>query len=102
MSGPSQPKVLDEDWSDDRVRSFLTLQPFDDSPVNFHRLNKAYQAMVLADFSRFVGFFIEQGGDLNEVGADGRNMLDMVSSHGRGEGYANCLRQAGALLSTTI
>ncbi|MCP5207797.1 MAG: PA4642 family protein [Hahellaceae bacterium] len=96
MSGPSQPKVFDEDWSDDRVKSFLTLQPYDETPVDFYRLIKAYQAMVLADFKRFVTFFTAAGGDINQSGPDGRNIFDVIKEHGRSEGYASCLQQAGA------
>jgi hypothetical protein len=96
MSGPSQPKVLDEDWSDERVKSFLSLQPYDETPVDFYRLIKAYQAMVLADFKRFVHFFVEMGGNLNQPGPDGRNILAVISEHDRGEGYCKCLQQAGA------
>ena len=29
MSGPSQPKVEDEQWSDERIRGFLSLKPQD-------------------------------------------------------------------------
>lgn len=29
MSGPDKPKVIGEEWSDERVRSFLAIQPWD-------------------------------------------------------------------------
>jgi hypothetical protein len=97
MSGPTQPKVVDEDWSDERILGFLTLKPYDSTPVDFHRLQKAYKAMVLADFSRFVAAFVAAGGDINQPGPDGRNILAIISGHGRSEGYVNCLKKAGAV-----
>ena len=35
MSGPSQPKVVDEDWSDERVASFLDIKPYDGTDPDF-------------------------------------------------------------------
>ena len=29
MSGPDKPKVIGEEWSDERVRSFLDIRPWD-------------------------------------------------------------------------
>lgn len=63
MSGPDKPKVIGEEWSDERVKSFLAITPYD-SNINpdFNALIKAYQAMIAEDFDRFVGFFVEAGG----------------------------------------
>lgn len=97
MSGPEKPKVLDEEWSDERVKSFLFLSPYD-ARVNpdFHVLIKAYQAMRAEDFERFVGFFTEAGRDLNAVGEGGQTILEHILEHRRSVEYAKVLKAAGA------
>ncbi|WP_150911864.1 PA4642 family protein [Marinobacter halotolerans] len=97
MSGPDKPKVIGEEWSDERVKGFLAIEPYD-SAVNpdFNALLKAYQAMRAEDFERFVGFFVEAGRDLNGVNERGETILDLISQHRRSTAYADILKQAGA------
>lgn len=97
MSGPDKPKVIGEEWSDERVKSFLAITPYD-SRINadFNALIKAYQAMIAEDFERFVGFFVEAGRDLNAVDEHGDTILDVVSRHRRSTVYADILKKAGA------
>lgn len=96
MSGPEKPKVIGEEWSDERVKSFLFLSPYD-ARVNpdFHVLIKAYQAMRAEDFERFIGFFTEAGRNLNAVSEDGQTILDHVLEHRRSVAYAEALKAAG-------
>jgi hypothetical protein len=89
-------KVLDEVWTEDHVRSFLDVRPHDGTNEDFHMLLKAYQSMRASDFELFVQFFREQGRDVNSMGQDGRAVLEIVSTHRRGAGYADILRSAGA------
>ena len=97
MSGPDKPKVLGEEWSDERVKGFLAIEPHD-SAINpdFNALLKAYQAMRAEDFERFVGFFVESGRDLNAKNDQGETILDLISQHGRSVAYAETLKAAGA------
>lgn len=97
MSGPDKPKVLDEEWSDERVKGFLAIEPYD-STINpdFNALLKAYQAMRAEDFERFIGFFVEAGRDLNAVNDRGETILDLISQHRRSKAYADTLKAAGA------
>ena len=97
MSGPDKPKVIDEEWSDERVKSFLAIKPYD-SAINpdFNALLKAYQAMRAEDFERFIGFFVESGRDLNAQNEHGETMLGIISQHRRSTAYADTLRAAGA------
>lgn len=97
MSGPEKPKVIGEEWSDERVRSYLFLSPYD-ARINpdFHVLITAYQSMRAADFERFLRFFCEAGRDLNALNEDGKTILDRVSEHRRSVDYANALKAAGA------
>lgn len=97
MSGPDKPKVLDEEWSDERVRSFLLLEPFDTSiNPDYHVLARAYESMRADDFRRFLAFFTEASRDLDARSPDGETILDRVSQHRRSVEYAQALKDAGA------
>lgn len=95
--GPSQPKVVDEVWSDERVCSFLALKPHDGSNADFHALKMAYEHMVADDFRRFLGFFKAAGRDLGARGPDGESLLQRIREHGRSQAYVAALHEAGAL-----
>jgi ankyrin repeat protein len=97
MSGPDKPKVIGEEWSDERVRSFLALQPSDAADnADYHALLKAYQAMRAGDYERFIGFFVAEGRDLNATNSEGETILDLISRHRRSVDYAKALEKAGA------
>lgn len=89
-------KVIDEVWTTDRVRSFLTVRPHDASDEDFHMLLKAYQSMRASDFELFLQFFLEDGRNPDATGKDGRTVLEIVSEHRHGIEYADILRRAGA------
>jgi hypothetical protein len=89
-------KVLDEVWTEDHVRSFLSVRPHDGGDEDFHMLLKAYQSMRASDFELFVSFFTGENRNIKACGLDGRSVLDIVSTHRRGAPYAEVLRQAGA------
>jgi hypothetical protein len=89
-------KVLDEVWTEDRVRSFLDVRPHDGTDEDFHMLLKAYQSMRAADFELFVGFFTEQGRNVNATDRSGRSVITVVGEHRHGNEYAEILRKAGA------
>lgn len=97
MSGPEKPKVIGEEWSDERVRSYLFLSP-PDARINSDRyvLLKAYEAMRADDFARFLRFFVEAGRDINATDERGETMLDHVARHRRMTEYAQALLDAGA------
>lgn len=97
MSGPDKPKVIGEEWSDERVKSFLAIEPYDKGEnADFNALLKAYQAMRAGDFERFIGFFVEAGRNLDAVNEHGETMLDRISEHRKGGDYARALETAGA------
>ena len=84
-------KVLDEVWTEDHVRSFLSVRSHDGTDEDFHMLLKAYQSMRASDFELFVGFFLGEGRQLNATGPDGRTVLEIVREHRLGADYATIL-----------
>lgn len=102
MSGPVQPKVEDEQWSDERIRSFLEIKPFDPVNHDYHALYQAYLHMVPNFFERFLTFFEQTGRDLNAKSEQGETILDLVSEHRRSTKYAAALKARGAKRSVDL
>lgn len=96
MSGPSQPKVEGEQWSDERISGFLSLKPQDNTAVDYHVLTQAYQHMTSAFFSRFIDMFVSAGRDINALSPTGETFLARVSTHASSGEYAQILRKHGA------
>lgn len=96
MSGPSQPKVEDEQWSDDRIKGFLSLKPLDGSSHDYHVLSQAYQHMTPAFFDRFLAMFVAEGRDLNAKSIEDKTILTLVSEHRRSVDYLKALNAKGA------
>ena len=81
MAGPSQPKVTNEIWTDDRVKSFLLMQPYGDQNADFHVLLKAYRGMRSSDFIRFLSFFVDSGRELDAKDSSGRTLWELSLKH---------------------
>lgn len=97
MSGPDKPKVIGEEWSDERVKSYLDLTPWDRSiNADYFVLSRAYESMRAEDFERFISFFVEAGRDLNAEDEHGATILDRIALHRRSAEYARVLENAGA------
>lgn len=89
-------KVLDEVWTQDHVRSFLDVRPFDGTNEDFYMLLRAYQSMRASDFELFLSFFTAQKRDVNAKGKEGQTVLEIVATHRHGVEYAAALTAAGA------
>ncbi len=89
-------KVLDEVWTEDRVRSFLDLQPVEGVDPDFHMLLKAYQSMRASDFELFIGFFQDAKRDINAKNPGGQSLLDIASQHRNSSDFVSVLTDAGA------
>lgn len=87
MAGPSQPSVTDEVWDDDRVKSFLDIEPYGDESADFHVLLKAYRGMRPDDFERFLVFFMEADRDINARDKRGRTLWDIIEHHRQGADF---------------
>lgn len=89
-------KVLDDVWTEDHIKSFLSIRPHDNSDEDFHMLLKAYQSMREEDFAVFVAFFKGENRNIDACGLDGRTVPDIVAEHRHGAEYAEILKSAGA------
>ncbi|MEM0953144.1 MAG: PA4642 family protein [Pseudomonadota bacterium] len=89
-------KVLDEVWTEERVKSFLNVRSHDDVEEDFHMLLKAYQSMRAEDFAKFVNFFTNDGRSVNARNPAGKTVLDIVREHRRSGEYVEILKMAGA------
>ena len=96
-SARTQRAVTDEWWSDERVKSFLDMQPVAGEHPDYHVLLKAYRGMVPEAFARFIDFYVEAGRDLNAPGPGGKTIFRLVSEHRHGKDYAEILKNAGAV-----
>lgn len=92
----TQPATRNEEWTDERLKAFLLLQPPADMPADYAILLKAYRGMTADLFARFVPLFVAAGHDLNACLQDGSTILDLISRHRRGTDYAAVLVDAGA------
>ncbi|TQV80157.1 hypothetical protein FKG94_10845 [Exilibacterium tricleocarpae] len=89
-------KVLGETFDDERIKTFLQLQPSDDLDADFHVLEKAYRGMKADNFTTFLKFFLESGRNINATNQDGKTFLQVVKHHRLAEDYVTALTAAGA------
>ncbi len=89
-------KVVDEVWTEDRVRQFLNVQPPTGVDTGFHMLEKAYQSMRVDDFELFVGMFLEAGHNINARNQSGRTVLSYIKEHKNSTDFADVLSRSGA------
>ncbi len=93
-----KPKVVDEVFDDQRIRSFLFRDGAGPEDAGaFMILQRAYQGMRPGDFARFVGEFVREGGDLNARDSHGQSLADHLSTHRHGKEFLESLLAAGAV-----
>lgn len=95
----TQIATRDEEWSDDRLKTFLELEPPASLPADYNILLKAYRGMTADLFARFLPIYVESGRDINAPLEDGSTFLDLVSQHRKSDDYAEALKSAGATSS---
>ena len=95
----TQPAPRGEEWSDERLMSFLDFEPPESLPADYNILLKAYRGMTDELFARFVPLFVEAGHDINASLEDGSTFLDLVLQHRKSTAYAEALKNAGAVES---
>lgn len=94
--GVTQPARFGEDWSDERVKSYLNHEAPAGDNADFHVLVTAYKHMRAYDFERFTGFFLAAGRDLNAHGPEGKSLLETVRQHPKSAEFVKVLEAAGA------
>ena len=100
-SDRTQRATRNEEWSDQRLTTFLDLEPPQGMPADYNILLRAYRGMTDELFERFIAIFVAAGHDLNVVLPDGSNFLDLVSRHRKSVAYATILEAAGAVAVAT-
>jgi len=78
---PDKAKVVDEQWDDARIESFLTKGNMGDEPGGFSVLLNAYRSMRPDDFSIFIDKYTAQGGDIRAPDKQGRTLLETIEHH---------------------
>ncbi len=90
-------KVVDEVWTDERIRSFLDKRPLAPGMnADFSALLFAYRAMRASDFRKFIRYFKAAGRNLDARGDSGETLLQCIASHRRAEPFSQILIEAGA------
>ena len=88
-------KIIGEPMTDEQIKVFLDFPAEEGVNPDFHVLEKAYRALRVEDFERFIAFFQAQGRDINSRDPENRTLLTVISHHPRCEDYADVLRKAG-------
>jgi len=97
----TQIATRDEEWSDERLKTFLSLEPPAGIPTDYNILLKAYRGMTANLFARFIPLFIEDGKDVNAALTNDSTFLDLVSKHRKSADYVATLEEAGAVRNKT-
>jgi hypothetical protein len=95
----TQIATRNENWSDERLQTFLTLEPPESLPADYNVLLKAYRGMTAELFARFLPIFIASNRDINTRLEDGSTFLDLVLQHRKSAAYAGALRDNSAISS---
>jgi hypothetical protein len=90
-------KVLGEVFDDARVKTFLNFQAPEGVDPDFHVLEKAYRGMNIDNFVTFLGFFLDDGRNINAQDSDGLTLLAQAKVHRHGAPYAEALVANGAV-----
>ncbi len=89
-------KVLGENFDDERIKTFLHVEPYGGLSRDYVALEKAYRGMIAENFATFVAFFVEAGLDLNTTNERGQTFLQVISTHRHAQEYTDALKAAGA------
>ncbi len=89
-------KVVDEVWTEGRIREFLTVKPIAGTNEDFYMLLKSYQAMRADDFADFLEMFLAEKRDINATDNEGRTLLSYVKEHRNSAEYRQALQANGA------
>lgn len=89
-------KVLGEHFDDERIKTFLRVEPYGNLSVDYCALEKAYRGMIAENFATFIQFFTDAGMDVNAKNNEGKTLLQVIRHHRQSEDYVQPLLDAGA------
>lgn len=85
-------KVVGDEIGDEVIKTFLTMEPADETPPSLHKLIKAYRGLRVGDFERFLGFFVEAGYDLKAKNDQGEDFVALVRNQRQAELYIEAVQ----------
>ena len=89
-------KVLDEVWTEARIRSFLEVQPASGVDADYHALEKAYQQMRSEDFALFIDFFMQDQRNPDARNPRGQLLTEVIANHRQSADFLSTLQGAQA------
>lgn len=84
-------KVVDEVWTEERIKSFLDLEPPPGEDRDFHTLYTAYKSMRLEDFETFLGFYADAGRNFQVRNKQGEQLTDIIAEHRTGKAFSDAI-----------
>jgi hypothetical protein len=93
MQKKDKAEILDEVWTEERIKSFLDLVPPTGVDADFHSLHTAYKSMRLDNFEDFVSFFANAKRNFNATNQNNETVLDIIQQHRKGAEYKAVLLQ---------
>ena len=91
MQKKDKEKVLDEVWTEARVRSFLDLAAPADVDPDYHILYNAYKNMRIENFEQFLDFYQQAGKNFAVCDQHGVSLLELIQQHKKSGAYAEAL-----------
>jgi len=85
-------KVIGENASDEKIKSYLTLEPTSDTQADLYKLIKAYRGLKSDDFIKFVKLFVAGGFNLEATNNNGQTFKQIISKHKNSLPYLEALK----------
>ena len=84
-------QVIGEVFDEDRLRTFLDVQPPAGVDADYHVLEHAYRGMGAENFATFVELFVAAGRDLQARTPAGQTLAEVIAGHRHAEPYLEAL-----------
>ena len=84
-------QVVGEVFDEDRLRTFLDIQPPAGVDADYHVLEKAYRGMGADNFATFVELFAAAGRNLQARNPAGQTLAEVIAGHRHAEPYLEAL-----------
>jgi hypothetical protein len=91
--GVTQPAKFGEEWSDERIKSYLNQQAPANENADFFALITAYKHMRAYDFERFISFFVSEKRNILAKNAEGKTFVDVIKTHEKSHEFLKVVEQ---------